>query len=173
VLYALGRLWWIGQSPRPLDNAEAVLVHVARAVDGDTLLLADGRRVRLIGVDTPETKKENTPVQPWGTEAHAFTSGRVDGRRVRLEFDRERQDHYGRLLAYVYVDDLLLNEELLRAGLARLLTRYPYRAEMKERFYKAQEEAHRARRGLWSKPAGSKARGAAPESNAAAARRSA
>lgn len=153
ALLALGRLWWLGTRPPPLESAEEVVAWVERAIDGDTLLLIDGRRVRLIGVDTPETKKENTPIQAWGPEAHAFTARHAEGKPARLQFDGERQDHYGRLLAYVYVDEFFLNEELLRAGLARLLTRYPYRGDMKERFHRAQEEARRAKRGLWSKRA--------------------
>ncbi|MBX7071986.1 MAG: thermonuclease family protein [Pirellulales bacterium] len=125
---------------------------VARVVDGDTLLMEDHSRVRLIGVDTPETKKENTPVQPWGPEASRFTRNLIDDQngQVRLEFDREQIDQYGRKLAYVWVGDRLLNEELLRAGLARALFNHPYSPDMKDRFRRAQDSAKRDRTGIWS-----------------------
>lgn len=123
---------------------------VERAVDGDTLLLADRTRVRLLGVDTPETKRPDWPVERFGPEAHEFTREHVEGRRVRLEFDKERRDKYDRVLAYVYVGDWFLNEELIRAGLGRALTQYPYSEQMKRRFRAAQREAQRERRGIWS-----------------------
>jgi micrococcal nuclease len=123
---------------------------VERVVDGDTLLLAEHTRVRLIGVDTPESVKPNTPVQPWALEASAFTKRFVGDGPVRLQFDRERTDKYGRLLAYVWVDQQMLNEELIRAGLAKWEPNYHYSAAMKARFRAAQQEAQTARRGLWS-----------------------
>ncbi len=125
-------------------------VKMRRVVDGDTLLLADGTRVRLIGVDTPESVKPDTPVEPWGLEASAFTRAFVEGGDVRLEWDRGRQDRFGRALAYVWVGERMLNEELLRAGLARATLGYPFSEEKKARFRRAQEEARRARRGIWS-----------------------
>jgi endonuclease YncB( thermonuclease family) len=149
AIFLAWRLWTAGEL-RPLPAfAPGAKAFVRRAVDGDTLLLQDGRRIRLIGVDTPETKREGTPVQPWGLEAHEFTARLVEGRTVRLEFDRERHDKYDRILAYVYVDDQLLNEELLRAGLGRALLKYPYSDAMKRRFKKAEQEARAARRGIW------------------------
>lgn len=123
---------------------------VERVVDGDTLLLKDGRRVRLLGVDTPETKKRDTPVQPFGPEACAFTRDHVEGKPVRLQFDKERVDKYGRVLAYVYVDEWLLNEALIRAGFGRAITKHPYSEAMKRRFRAAEQEARRERRGIWS-----------------------
>ena len=102
----------------PRDLPEGVY-QVRRVVDGDTLLLRDGNRVRLMGVDTPETVKPDHPVEPWGAEATAFTRNFVAAGPVRLAFDRVRLDRFNRYLAYVWVDDKLLNEELLRAGLAR------------------------------------------------------
>jgi micrococcal nuclease len=123
---------------------------VARAVDGDTILLANRARVRLIGVDAPESVKPNHPVEPWGPEASSFTRQFVSGGRVRLEFDQERLDQYGRFLAYVWVGDRLLNEELVRAGLARVEFNYHYRSAMKTRFRRAQDEARAAGLGIWS-----------------------
>jgi micrococcal nuclease len=123
---------------------------VERAIDGDTLLLADHTRLRLLGVNTPETKRPDWPVEPFGPEAQEFTRTHVEGRRVRLEFDKERRDKYDRVLAYVYVDEWLLNEELIRAGLGRAITNHPYSETMKRRFRAAQREAQLKRRGIWS-----------------------
>lgn len=123
---------------------------VRRVVDGDTLLLEGGEHVRLIGIDTPETKHPDKPVEPLGPEASRFTTSLVGNGTVRLEFDRERRDDYHRLLAYVYLPGgRLLNEEIIRAGFSEAVTRFPYRGDMKQRFRAAEEEARTARRGLW------------------------
>ena len=136
------------------DNHAGGETHrVERVVDGDTLLLANRQRVRLIGVDTPESVKPDSPVEPFGPEAATFVRVLVEGRDVRLEFDREREDQYGRVLAFVYIGDRLLNEEILREGLGRALLKFPYSGEMKKRFREAEGEAKAARRGIWSQPA--------------------
>ncbi|HTU25876.1 MAG TPA: thermonuclease family protein [Pirellulales bacterium] len=124
--------------------------HVVRTVDGDTLLVDRHTRLRLIGVNAPETVKPDWPVEPWGPEASAFTKQFVSGGSVRLEFDDERIDEYGRELAYVYVGDRMLNEELLLRGLARWEKNYHYSPAMKRRFQAAQDEARRKHVGIWS-----------------------
>jgi micrococcal nuclease len=154
LLTALAALQqWRPQCFRPADPPaiEPGLYRVARVVDGDTLLLADPReRVRLIGADTPETVKPNWPVEPWGPEASQFTKQFLASGQLRLEFDGPPRDKYGRILAYVWVGQQMLNEELLRAGLARAELQYPYSAAMKDRFRRAQAEARADRRGIWS-----------------------
>ena len=131
---------------------------VERVIDGDTLVLATGQRVRLIGVDTPETKHPDRLPEPFGREAADFTRRLVEGRQVRLEYDRERLDIYRRLLAYVYVDGELLNERLIREGLSPARTGFSYRSDMQRRFRAAEEEARAAersgppRRRLWRIP---------------------
>lgn len=127
-------------------------LRVRRAVDGDTLLMENGVRIRLIGVDTPETKHPDRPPEPFGAEASEFTRQRVEGRNVRLEYDRERYDDHRRTLAYVFIDDQMLNEELLRGGYGRALLRFPYRNDRKQLFREAEREARDARRGIWSLP---------------------
>ena len=124
--------------------------HVVRVVDGDTLLVDPHARVRLIGVNAPETVKPDWPVEPWGPEASAFTKQFVSGGTVRLEFDDEPLDAYDRYLAYVWVDDRMLNEALLRAGLARFEPDFHYSSAMKRRFRQAQDEARRKHLGIWS-----------------------
>ncbi len=128
------------------------LFFVTRVVDGDTIVVEINNRqetVRLIGVDTPETKKPNTPVEPYGPEATAFTKGIVEGKRVRLELDVQERDRYGRLLAYVYLPDgTFLNAELLRQGYARVLT-IPPNVRYAEMFLALEREARENNRGLW------------------------
>ena len=97
---------------------------VTGVVDGDTIEVAWRRgaeRVRLLGVDTPETVHPARPVECYGPEASAYTKHSLLGRRVRLSFDRVRRDPYGRLLAYVELDGRSFNDELLDGGYARLL----------------------------------------------------
>jgi micrococcal nuclease len=104
--------------------------------------------VRYIGMDTPETVKPGTPVQCYGHAASAQNERLVDGRTVRLVFDRERRDVYGRLLAYVYVGRRLVNAALVRDGYARTLTIQPNSLHA-TLFHRLQARAARAGRGLW------------------------
>lgn len=155
VAWVLVRLWQSARWPdEPIVLCEGVY-QVARVVDGDTLLLSSGARIRLQGIDTPETVKPNHPVQPWGPQATDFTRRLVSGKQVRLQFDPERLDRHGRLLAYVWIEDRLLNEELLRAGLARAQPQYRFSPTMRRRFLRAEQEARDARRGMWSNQHGS------------------
>ncbi|NLH48650.1 MAG: thermonuclease family protein [Myxococcales bacterium] len=138
------------------DSSSTLTATVTRAVDGDTLAIQiDGHKdkVRLIGVDTPETVDPRKPVQYFGKEASAFTHKMADGKTVRLELDQasaatNHRDKYGRLLAYVFLPDgTLLNAELIRQGYGHAYTRYPF-AKMEE-FRALEREAREAGRGLW------------------------
>ncbi len=134
AVLVVARLWY---SPEPLDPRVPLapgLHVVVRVVDGDTIVVAPHERVRLIGVDTPETVKPEHEVEPYGPEASRFTEDFLAGGKARLTFDREHYDRYGRHLAYVWVGDRLLNEELLRAGLARWEPGFHYSEAMKRRF---------------------------------------
>ena len=126
---------------------------VVRAVDGDTLEVAiDGgaaETVRLIGVDTPETVKPDTPVQCFGPQASRFEHEHVEGDRVRLLTGVEPRDYYGRLLAYAWVEGRFLEEALLRRGLARILTFHP-NDRFAARFELIAQNAARAGKGLWN-----------------------
>jgi micrococcal nuclease len=141
-------------APASPERLEEGIHEVRRAVDGDALLLASGARVRLQGVNTPETVKPNFPVEAWGPEASQFTKDFIEkaGHRVRLTFSLERKDRYDRFLAFVWNGDVMLNEELVRAGLAYARRDYRYSEAMKRRFSRAQDEARRAGRGIWSAP---------------------
>jgi micrococcal nuclease len=121
---------------------------VTRVIDGDTLLLSDGDKVRLIGVDTPELYHPLKLVQYFAREASEFTREMVEGKKVRLEYDWQKRDKYGRLLAYVYLEDgTLLNSEIIRQGYGFAYTKYPFR--YLEEFRQYQREARENGRGLW------------------------
>ena len=130
---------------------------VVRAVDGDTLEVrlygGPTETVRLIGVDTPETVKPDTPVQCFGPRASRFEHQQVEGRRVRLLTGVEPRDFYGRLLAYVWVErprgEAFVEEELLRRGLARTLPFHP-NDRFAARFARLEQNASKAGKGLWN-----------------------
>jgi micrococcal nuclease len=126
---------------------------VTRVVDGDTIHVdLDGtdETVRYIGVDTPESVKPGTPVQCFAKRASERNKQLVGGKDVRLRFDVERRDRYGRLLAYVYRTDdgTFVNAALVRDGYARPLT-VPPNVRFADRFVELAREARKAGRGLW------------------------
>jgi len=141
-------------------NYEDILV--VRAVDGDTLKLENGERVRLIGIDTPETYEsvklyrdsqksgqDIKTIQALGKRASNFTRGLVEGKRVRLEFDLEKRDRYKRLLAYVYLKDgTFVNAEIIKQGYASLMT-YPPNIKYVDSFKELYQQARENNRGLW------------------------
>jgi micrococcal nuclease len=133
------------------SGPSAVTARVARVVDGDTVEIEFGGvrdDLRMIGVDTPETVKPGTPVQCYGPRASDFTHETLEGRTVRVEFGVERRDRYGRLLGYLRLDRGLFEDELLRRGLARVLT-IPPNDRFAARFERIELGAARVGRGLW------------------------
>jgi micrococcal nuclease len=138
-------------NPAPGAEQQA---RIERVVDGVTIIVrldsGERERVRLIGVDTPESVKPGTPVQCFALKASAFTKHLLDGRRVRLVLDAEPRDRYDRLLAYVYrlPDGLFVNAELLRGGFAQTLT-IPPNVRFADRFSTLARQAREASRGLW------------------------
>jgi len=126
---------------------------VSRVVDGDTIVVriaGTEDRVRYIGVDTPETVDPRKPVQAFGPEATALNKSLVQGQRVCLEKDITDRDRYGRLLRYVWLaDGRLVNEELLLAGFATVVTYPPDVKYVESRYLPAQRAAREAGRGLW------------------------
>jgi len=123
---------------------------VSKVFDGDSVLLSDGREIRYIGIDAPETGG-NRPAE-YGGEAAADLNERLVGNNtVRLESDVEAKDRYGRTLAYVYVGDTMVNRELVLAGVA-LASPYPPNLKHQNEFSTAMEEARLGKRGLWADP---------------------
>lgn len=152
--------WLLVEGPRDAGEgggaasgpAEPERAQVLRVVDGDTIEVElDGAEedVRYIGVDTPETVKPGSPVECFGPQASARNHELVDGETVRLVFDEELRDDYGRLLAYVYADGRLVNARLVAGGYARTLEIAPNTA-MAAELARLEERAAVAGRGLWS-----------------------
>jgi endonuclease YncB( thermonuclease family) len=127
---------------------------VTRVVDGDTLVLDDGEKLRLIGVDTPETKDPRRPVQYFGREATNFTKQFVEGKKVRVEFDpansaTAHKDKYGRTLGYVFREDgKFLNAEIISRGFGHAYTRYPFKHASE--FRALEKQARERNVGLWN-----------------------
>lgn len=141
-------------SAQPSADADGkVTAEVERTVDGDTFIanFEDGsrERVRMLLIDTPETKKEGTAVQPFGPEASEYAKKRLTGQTVELEFDDEPRDQYDRMLAYVYLDGELVNEEMLEQGFARVVV-YKPNDKYVESFREIQNETKRKKLGVWS-----------------------
>ncbi len=140
------------------------IYRVARVIDGDSLKLDNGESIRLIGIDAPEIE-DNAKLKKdliehhltksaelaMGRRAYLFTKRLVEGKKVRLEFDKDRHDNYQRALAYVYLTNgIFVNAKIIAEGYA-----YPYPikpdikyAKLLNRFYKEAKENHR---GLWKK----------------------
>jgi micrococcal nuclease len=152
VALAAAGWWWVHRAGPP--PAEAT---VSRVVDGDTVWVRDGSRsldVRLLGIDTPETVDPHRPVGCFGPEASAYTKHLLTGRRVRLIYDRQLHDKYGRWLAYIYLErpgrpDLFVNARLVSAGYARTLSIPPNTAHATE-LSALERDAALAGRGLWA-----------------------
>ncbi len=140
--------------------------YVEHAVDGDTLKLSGGERVRLIGVDTPEahysnkllrdarrSRKDVRSIQAFGRKSSSFTRSLCAGKKVRLEFDVVKRDKYGRLLAYVYLEDgTLVNARILEEGFGQVMT-IPPNVKHADYFLKLQKTARLGNKGLWGEGA--------------------
>ena len=161
ILYA--GLKFISTVNKPAVPSAGKTAFVARAVDGDTLKLSDGRRVRLIGVDTPElhysdkllrdaarTGRDVKTIQAMGKEAANFTKQLCEGKTVRIETDVRKFDKYGRLLAYIYLEDgTFVNAKIIEEGYGQVMT-IPPDVKFADYFLKLQRQARENRRGLWA-----------------------
>lgn len=155
------------QEKTPAANSEAISAHkldaagapiregvdVVRVVDGDTIIIdldGDEERVRLIGIDTPESVHPDEERNvPYGETASDFTKSMLEGKTVGIEFDAQERDQYGRLLAYVYLDGVMFNKTLLQEGHAKVTT-YPPNVKYVEDFTNLQERARAEGKGLWA-----------------------
>jgi micrococcal nuclease len=137
-------------------NTETVRVN--RVIDGDTILLSDGRTIRYLDMDTPETKKANTPVMCFGPEASSYNKFLVEGKEIVMVPDKEKTDQYGRELRFIYLAgkdttniQQSVNAQLVQKGFARSRIFKPnntYEKEFNDLEYKAQKE----KLGVWSCP---------------------
>jgi len=126
----------------PPDTAK-----VTQVIDGDTIVIEGGYRVRYIGIDTPEVHPE---LEPFGMEALEANRKLVEGKRVRLERDVSETDKYDRLLRYVYVDGIFVNAELVSQGLAEAKA-YPPDIKYQDYLEELEAKARQAGRGMWAK----------------------
>jgi endonuclease YncB( thermonuclease family) len=126
---------------------------VISVTDGDTFKVkfGDGSvdKVRLLLIDTPETKRANTPVQPFGPEASDYLTELLTGQKVKLETDVSERDQYGRILAYVYLGEEMVNEMLIAEGLARVAVYLPD-VKYVDQFRVIETKAKSAKLGIWS-----------------------
>lgn len=123
-------------------------IEVSKVIDGDTIVLNTGQRVRYVRINTPEVSRADKITRAMAERAKAYNEGLVLGKDIRLEYDVEKQDHWGRLLAYVYVGNLMVNAEMVSAGYA---SASPHRPNVKyaSLFKKLEQEARHKKKGLW------------------------
>jgi len=144
---------WFKQPTRILGEHDPGLYTVARFVDGDTIVVdmnGKDETVRMIGMDTPETHRPNTPVQCYGPAAAAYTKNLIGSQKVRLEADptNQNRDRYGRLLRYVYIPDgRMVEEELIKNGYAFAYTSFP--STHNDEFAALASQAKDNAKGLW------------------------
>lgn len=133
---------------RPAPSPGSEETEVQKVIDGDTVKLADGRIVRYIGIDTPETGAGRRKVECFAKEAAERNRELVEGKRVRLEKDVSETDRYGRILRFVYLDGVFVNELLVKEGYA---TAFPYPPDLtyREVFREAERTARASDSGLW------------------------
>jgi micrococcal nuclease len=123
--------------------------HVVKVYDGDTLVLKNGQRVRLLGLNTPEIESHFRQGEQGGMAAKKWLSQKLAAKDVFLEFDIEQRDKYKRLLAHVFIDDEHINLSLLEQGLA-MLSIIPPNVRYSDKLVKAQSKAERSKLGLWA-----------------------
>ena len=116
-------------------------------IDGDTVILENNERVRLIGIDAPETNHSNKKFQCHGKKSTNYLRKRIQGKKIRLKYGPERLDKYGRTLAYIYFNKTFINQELVATGNAVAYTRFPFK--YKKRFVELQRKAKTDKLGLW------------------------
>jgi len=123
---------------------------VKRVVDGDTVILSRLGRARLIGVDSPESVKPNSPQERFGPEAAKFTREILDGQQVQVARGVELEDRHGRALVYLYLEDgRFFNLLLVREGFAYAYTLFPFRYQ--QEFLQAEDQARIEGKGLWKR----------------------
>ena len=124
-------------------------ISVKWVCDGDTIVLGDGQHVRYIGINAPEVAHDNYKAEAFGYAAKKYNQSIVQSKKVRLEFDKEKYDRYGRLLAYIYLSDgTFINKKMIEKGFAYLLPRSP-NLKYEKMLLQTQRDAMSAKRGMW------------------------
>ncbi len=144
--------------PFTVYGKDKIKVKLDKCVDGDTaIFIVDGesKKTRFLGVNTPESVKENSPVEPYGKEASKYTCNRLKkAKKIEIQYDpkSDKEDNYGRLLGWIFVDDKLLQKDLVRLGYAEVkyvYDKYLYVDELKELEKKAKDKKIK----IWSEEA--------------------
>ena len=141
-------------SPTVSSASASATMKVKKVIDGDTIELVNGKKVRYIGIDTPETKHPTKGVQCFGVEAYRKNKELIEGKEVELEKDVSEADRYGRLLRYVYIASssaqprIFVNEYLVKEGYATAAT-FPPDVKYAELFRQDQQQAREQQKGLW------------------------
>ncbi len=130
------------------SSASGVMAVIIKVIDGDTVELQTGEKVRYIGVDTPESVAPNKPVECFAKEAYEKNRELVEGKSAILVKDISDKDRYGRLLRYVYVNDIFINAELVENGYAKAVA-YPPDVKFVSKFNALSENAKTNNLGLW------------------------
>lgn len=138
----------------PVNAPDYSQIKVIQVIDGDTVKLQNGKLLRYIGIDTPETRikkggKFIYAPQPFAIEAKELNQKLVEGKTVTVEFDIEKTDKYGRLLGYCFVEGTFVNAKLIEEGLAALYT-YPPNVQYADSFVTAQKKSRAEKKGLWA-----------------------
>lgn len=138
---------------RPVDISPGIaFYHVAKVFDGDTILLADGRKVRLLGINTPEVAHRNQEAEAGGVAAKSWLTTQLLNKRIRLVMDVESHDAYDRVLAHVFTEDHRhINAELVEQGFAAVVI-HPPNLEFLDALLAAQEKAEKSLLGIWNLP---------------------
>ncbi len=137
------------KEPPQEESKEIKTYLITKVVDGDTITIEGGQVIRYIGIDTPETVHPSKPVECFGVEASNKNKELVDGKQIKLEKDISETDRYGRLLRYIWIGNIFVNDYLVRQGYAYAST-YPPDVKYAEQFVQAQREARENNRGLWA-----------------------
>lgn len=144
-------------------QADSPDIYVLKAIDGDTLKLSSGEHVRLIGIDTPESRynaklerdsarsrKDLKTITSMGKKAANFTRDLTQGKKIRFEYDVQKRDKYDRLLVYAYLEDgTFVNAKIIEEGYAQAMT-IPPNVKYADTFIKMQKDAREKRKGLWN-----------------------
>ncbi len=121
---------------------------VVKVYDGDTIRTDDNRKIRLIGVDAPEVESPYSKEEPFGRESRLYLKNLIEGRKVLVKQGEVPVDRYGRVLAYVYMDNVLVNGRIIRDGFAKAYLRFDH--ENRDLFIVYEKEARAKRRGIWA-----------------------
>lgn len=138
------------RAPFRKDEVNVRNAKVAFVIDGDTFETSEGERIRLLGVDAPEAAHHNQPADHYGAAAAAWLTERLLNQTVTLRIGQPATDHYGRTLAWVFLNETtLVNRELLACGMAKLLDRYGLPADLEVPLREASADAQVRRLGIW------------------------